>query len=449
MSANAAISSPLQDASATRRGALARGAQVFPDGPKTMQDLLNLAGNWSHVVDAGFGPFTLTGEPIELGDLSTGTFADLTDRPGLRRYSVAGGGTEMVLGTLDLGFAIDETNGKLELNGQVSSVSADTLTATSAAFGGLVTVDSSGVTIGVGASLSAPAGTIDDLLVTTLTINGAPYVRRLIDSVDTSTGLALSGGVLSLAAASGSQPGVVTNLAQSWDGAKTFNAALIALEVVNKTNVGLRITSNFNPNAGNASELAQMAVRSSVNPSAFLLPATARLFGVQAYDGTQYLTTLGVKVNSLEFTSWDNAATVGTATPLFRVASGAADFSNVQAFGVYSNRVQLDVAARGTPVALTSSSASIAMNATLANNWTHSTTENTTLANPTNLVAGQHGSIVITQGATPRTMAFGSYWKFAGGSVPSLTATASAVDVLTYYVIDATHIVAALIKDVR
>ena len=245
------------DAGADRRGALARGAQVFPDGPKTMQDLLLLAGNWSHVVDAGFGPFTLTGEPIELGDLSTGTFADLTDRPGLRRYTVAGGGTEMVLGTLDLGFAIDETNGKLELNGQVTSVSADTLTATSAAFGGLVTVDSSGVTIGAGASLSAPAGTIDDLLVTTLTINGAPYVRRLVDSVDTSTGLALSGGVLSLAAAGAGQSGAVTTNSQTIDGAKTFTNQLTASGSLRaggafKAAAGINLSTDFvSANFGN------------------------------------------------------------------------------------------------------------------------------------------------------------------------------------------------------
>lgn len=106
-------------------------------------------------------------------------------------------------------------------------------------------------------------------------------------------------------------------------------------------------------------------------------------------------------------------------------------------------------AQRGTPVSLTSSTASIAVDASLSNNFTHTTTENTTLANPTNLVAGQSGAIIITQGATPRTMAFGSYWKFAGGTAPTLTATASAVDVLAYYVESSTRITAKLITDVK
>ena len=106
-------------------------------------------------------------------------------------------------------------------------------------------------------------------------------------------------------------------------------------------------------------------------------------------------------------------------------------------------------AQRGTPVALTSTSGSIATNLALANNFTHTTSENTTLANPTNIVAGQSGVIVITQGATARTMAYGSYWKFSSVTIPSLTATVGAVDVLVYQVESATRITAKLILDVK
>ncbi len=114
-----------------------------------------------------------------------------------------------------------------------------------------------------------------------------------------------------------------------------------------------------------------------------------------------------------------------------------------------AQRVIVQKSSNGATAALTSSSASIAVNFNLANNFTHTTTENTTLANPTNMTAGQYGVIVITQGATPRTMAFGSYWKFSAGTVPSLTAVASAVDVLAYYVESATRITARLIADVK
>ena len=107
-------------------------------------------------------------------------------------------------------------------------------------------------------------------------------------------------------------------------------------------------------------------------------------------------------------------------------------------------------AQRGTGVALTSTSASIAVDASLANNFTHTFTENTTLANPSNLVAGQSGVIVFTQHASsPKTLAFGSNYKFSGGTAPSVTATNSAVDVLAYYVESSSRITCKLVTDVK
>ena len=72
---------------------------------------------------------------------------------------------------------------------------------------------------------------------------------------------------------------------------------------------------------------------------------------------------------------------------------------------------------------------------------------NRTLANPTNIVAGQGGSIFITQDGTgSRTLAYGTYWDFAGGTAPTMTTTASKVDRLDYVVVTATdiHAVATL-----
>ena len=72
---------------------------------------------------------------------------------------------------------------------------------------------------------------------------------------------------------------------------------------------------------------------------------------------------------------------------------------------------------------------------------------NRTLANPTNIVAGQCGSVVITQDGTgSRTLAYGSYWDFAAGAAPTLTTTAAAIDRIDYYVATTTdiHAVATL-----
>lgn len=106
-------------------------------------------------------------------------------------------------------------------------------------------------------------------------------------------------------------------------------------------------------------------------------------------------------------------------------------------------------AQRGAVTALTSSGGSIAINLADGNNFSHTMTENTTLAAPSNAVAGQTFTIVITNHASsPKTLAYNAFWKFAGGSIPTLTATNGAVDVLTGYVCSAGFAVASLIKGV-
>lgn len=82
----------------------------------------------------------------------------------------------------------------------------------------------------------------------------------------------------------------------------------------------------------------------------------------------------------------------------------------------------------------------------LTNDFTTTLTENTQIANPSNVVAGQKGRIAITQGATARTVSYGSSWKFSGGSAPMVSVASGALDVLYYDVIDASHIVANLVK---
>jgi hypothetical protein len=106
-------------------------------------------------------------------------------------------------------------------------------------------------------------------------------------------------------------------------------------------------------------------------------------------------------------------------------------------------------AQRGSISALTDG-ATITPDFALANNFSVTLGGNRTLANPTNLTAGQHGVIVITQDGTgSRTLAYGSYFKFPAGAAPTLTTTASAVDVLAYYVESSTRITARLIGDTK
>jgi len=103
----------------------------------------------------------------------------------------------------------------------------------------------------------------------------------------------------------------------------------------------------------------------------------------------------------------------------------------------------------GSVTALTSSANTIAINLATNNNFSHTTGENTMLSAPSNPVAGQSGVITITQGATARTLAYNTFWKFAGGIVPTLTATVGAIDTFVYNVESATRATCQLIKDVK
>ena len=75
---------------------------------------------------------------------------------------------------------------------------------------------------------------------------------------------------------------------------------------------------------------------------------------------------------------------------------------------------------------------------------------NRTLANPTNVVAGQAGSIFITQDGTgSRTLAYGGYFKFVAGTAPVLSTAAASVDRIDYVVASATQIHAVVSLDVK
>jgi hypothetical protein len=85
-----------------------------------------------------------------------------------------------------------------------------------------------------------------------------------------------------------------------------------------------------------------------------------------------------------------------------------------------------------TPVALTSGS-TITPNFSSGNIFTVILTGNATLANPSNLVAGQCGQIFIIQDGTgSRTLSYGTQWNFPGGTPPTLTTNANATDVLSF-----------------
>ena len=91
--------------------------------------------------------------------------------------------------------------------------------------------------------------------------------------------------------------------------------------------------------------------------------------------------------------------------------------------------------------------ANISVNLNTGQNFTVTLGGNRTLDNPTNCVAGQVGSIFITQDGTgSRTLAYGSSWDFIGGEAPVLSTDAAARDRLDYIVQTSTDVQAVVTK---
>jgi len=132
--------------------------------------------------------------------------------------------------------------------------------------------------------------------------------------------------------------------------------------------------------------------------------------------------------------------TTNTANTANTTANAAATLTAVQTF---------TAGQRGEVTALTDAS-SIATDLALSNNFAITLGGNRTLANPTNTVAGQSGSIFITQDGTgSRTLAFGTNFKFVAGTAPTLSTAASSIDRIDYVVAEATKIHAVASLDVK
>jgi hypothetical protein len=94
--------------------------------------------------------------------------------------------------------------------------------------------------------------------------------------------------------------------------------------------------------------------------------------------------------------------------------------------------------------------ATITPNFALNNSFTVTLAGNRTLANPTNLVAGQSGVFIINQDATGgRTLAYGSNYDFGGGTAPTLTTAANAQDMIAYFVVSASRINCVFTGDLK
>lgn len=151
-----------------------------------------------------------------------------------------------------------------------------------------------------------------------------------------------------------------------------------------------------------------------------------------------------LKIRNEDNDAWISLITLNQTSDTLQSVSGLVIGTDVQA---YSAATALTSAAqtftagqRGEVTALTDGT-NISINLADSNNFSVTLGGSRTLDNPSNIVAGQSGSIFITQDGTgSRTLAYGSYYDFAGGTAPTLSTAASAVDRIDYVVRSSTSI---------
>tara|TARA_R100001510_G_C7610620_1_gene174317 strand:- start:79 stop:1035 length:957 start_codon:yes stop_codon:yes gene_type:complete len=119
------------------------------------------------------------------------------------------------------------------------------------------------------------------------------------------------------------------------------------------------------------------------------------------------------------------------------ITSGTATFTSVATFSAAISAASSATfaGAVGTPIVSLSAATSLALNLSTGNDFAVTLTGDSTLENPSNAKIGQCGTIrLIQDGSGNHTFSFGDAYNFAGGTAPTNTKTAAAVDLLIYKV---------------
>ena len=122
------------------------------------------------------------------------------------------------------------------------------------------------------------------------------------------------------------------------------------------------------------------------------------------------------------------------------------DIATMSSHGITFTGNRIQVGASSSDVTTLTDQAIITPDFGASANFAVTLAGNRTFANPFNLVAGQSGSIFVTQDGTgSRTLSFGAKFHFVGGTAPTMTTTASAVDRVDY-IVKSTDVIHAVVS---
>ena len=207
---------------------------------------------------------------------------------------------------------------------------------------------------------------------------------------------------------------------------------------------------------------ATLKIRNAANDGFITLGTASTNFGLVSASGATFTGDITLNAQSdVRFADSDSSnyialqapATVasnvtftlpsadGTANQVLKTdASGALGFTSVLLLSETTNGQTVTGGVRSNIVTLTDA-ANISYDMDDGNNAAVTLAGNRTLDNPTNITVGQSGSIFITQDGTgSRTLAYGDAYDFAGGTAPTLSTAANAVDRIDYIVRTTTSI---------
>ena len=228
----------------------------------------------------------------------------------------------------------------------------------------------------------------------------------------------------------------------------SINTVVAAVSALTKTNLD-SITSINTVVAGvSALTSVNTAAVTSINTVITDLSAT---MATSINNRTGAITSINTVITNLSATL---ATSIGnrlalTGGTLTGIVSGTDFYVSAVAVGTNSllgKDIHIEKAAVADIQALTDGT-NISVDLNAGQNFTVTLAGNRTLANPTNCVAGQVGSIFVVQDGTgSRTLAYGTSWDFPAGEAPTLSTDAAAIDRIDYIVHTSTDVHAVLTK---